>query len=126
LLIPLTGKMPVLLSVAIADEVTSLCRLQWLRREYVSGPTKQSTKPDFHIAVIPNWRHYEAIPLEFKGSIMIGLQGTVWFDMVRKGKTLFHQPRRLMGDNTAALRDRKSRRARDQNPEDLQDIKPAA
>jgi hypothetical protein len=39
----MTGKMPVLLSVATADEITRLCRLQWPLHEYVTELAKQST-----------------------------------------------------------------------------------
>ena len=40
----MTGKMPVLLSVATADEVTCLCRLPRPRRGYVTELAKQNAK----------------------------------------------------------------------------------
>ena len=40
----MAGKMPVLLSVATADEVTYLYRLRWSRREYATELANQSTQ----------------------------------------------------------------------------------
>jgi hypothetical protein len=39
--IPLTGKMPALLSVTAADEVVYLCRLLWRPRDYITELAKQ-------------------------------------------------------------------------------------